>query len=41
MDSTSHYELAVAWTWMYDQEFIAAIEQAAREESIRVYFITR
>ena len=42
MESTvSPYDLAVAWIWEYDQEFVTAIEGAARTRGRSVFFITR
>ena len=42
MESTvSSYDLAIAWIWEYDQEFIAAIEEAAHTRGRSVFFITR
>lgn len=41
-DPTSHvYDLAVAWTWVYDQEFIAAIQAAALTQGASVRFIIK
>lgn len=35
------FDFALAWTWVYDQEFLAAIESAANQGGAPVYSVTR
>ena len=37
--STSEYDLAIAWTWKYDREFVQLLEQTASEASLRILMI--
>lgn len=41
MATEVQYDLAIAWTWEYDREFIAIIEDAAKHQSITTFLIQR
>ena len=37
--ATSNYDLAIAWTWKYDLEFVQALETASTNASLRILLI--
>ena len=41
MDQSALYDLAMAWTWEYDGEFVSVIEETARQHGLTTYLIQR